>query len=392
MAKYDHGAGLRKNSFRVTLLTGVFLGTSVLGACSSVPDAINPVEWYKGTVDLFAGDKASKDQADGKNGGLAADRGKAPPGSDKSFPNLASVDQQARARDQKGGGLSADTERPKYAPAIRRQGQSTEAPAAPAIAAAPKSVAAAATQPPPPAVPSAPVTPVPMSTPSVMAKASPRTPILAPPNLTIEQKDVEQRLARQLAEIRAEAEVGSANTRFAAPGAAPSGQRDTIVISSDGVESANAAMEMADRSEQTRQATQSPPSSAGASSMLETPATGAATKVATILFDNGSSRLKANDKQILSAVKRLQRKRGGTIRIVGHASTRTRNMAQVKHMMANFKISMDRADQVVGELVRLGLKKQNIEVAAVSDRQPIYYEFMPSGEAGNRRTEIYLVN
>ena len=113
MAKYNNGATLRKNSFRVTLLSGIFLGTSVLGACSSVPDAINPVEWYKGTGDLVAGDKAAKDQADGKNGGLAADRGKAPPGSDKSFPNLASVDQQARARDQKGGGLRADTERPK---------------------------------------------------------------------------------------------------------------------------------------------------------------------------------------------------------------------------------------------------------------------------------------
>lgn len=390
MAKYDRGAAQRKNSFRVTLLTGVFLGTSVLGACSSVPDAINPVEWYKGTVDLFAGDKASKDQADGKNTGLAADRGKAPPGSDKSFPNLASVDQQARARDQQGGGLRADTERPKYAPAIRRQGQSTEAPAAPAVASAPKSVAA--TQPPPPAVPSVPVTPVPMTAPSVTAKASPGTSILAPPNLTIEQKEVELRLARRLAEIRAEAEASSAKTRFAAPGPAPSGQQDTIVISSGGVESASAAMEMAVRAGQSRPATQSPPSSAGASSMIDTPMTGAVTKVATILFANGSSHLRANDKRILSAVKRLQRKHGGKIRIVGHASTRTRNMAPIKHMMANFKISIDRADRVAGELVRLGLKKQNIEVAAVSDRQPIYYEFMPSGEAGNRRTEIFLVN
>jgi len=390
MAKYDHGATLRKNSFRVTLLTGVFLGTSVLGACSSVPDAINPVEWYKGTVDLFAGDKASKDQADGKNTGLAADRGKAPPGSDKSFPNLASVDQQARARDQKGGGLRADTERPKYAPAIRRQGQSTETPAAPAVVSAPRSVAA--TQPPPPAVPVAPVRPVPMSAPSVVAKASPKTPILALPNLTIEQKEVEQRLARQLAEIRAEAEAGSANTRFASPGPAPSGQQDSIVISSGGVDNASAAIEMAARVQQTRQATQSPPSLAGASSMVDTPMTGTVTKVATILFDNGSSHLKANDKRILSAVKLLQSKRGGTIRVVGHASRRTRNMAPIKHMMANLKISIDRADHVVSELVRLGLKKQDIEVAAVSDRQPAYYEFMPSGEAGNRRTEIFLVN
>ena len=53
MAKNAIGAPRRENSFRITLLTGVFLATSVLGACSSVPDAINPVEWYKGTVDLL---------------------------------------------------------------------------------------------------------------------------------------------------------------------------------------------------------------------------------------------------------------------------------------------------------------------------------------------------
>jgi hypothetical protein len=34
----------------------------------------------------------------------------------------------------------------------------------------------------------------------------------------------------------------------------------------------------------------------------------------------------------------------------------------------------------------------NILVAAVSDAQPMYYEIMPSGDAGNRRTEIYLGN
>ena len=26
------------------------------------------------------------------------------------------------------------------------------------------------------------------------------------------------------------------------------------------------------------------------------------------------------------------------------------------------------------------------------DHEPLYYEFMPSGESGNRRTEVYLVN
>jgi flagellar motor protein MotB len=33
-----------------------------------------------------------------------------------------------------------------------------------------------------------------------------------------------------------------------------------------------------------------------------------------------------------------------------------------------------------------------VRTAAVGDNRPIYLEVMPSGEAGNRRTEIYLTN
>ncbi len=121
-------------------------------------------------------------------------------------------------------------------------------------------------------------------------------------------------------------------------------------------------------------------------------APGRTVKVATILFDNGSSKLKANDMRILRAVTRLQRKNGGMLRIVGHASARTRNLPPVKHKMANFQVSAARADRVVSELVRMGVNKQDIQIAAVSDAAPVYYEFMPSGEAGNRRTEVYLTN
>ena len=119
---------------------------------------------------------------------------------------------------------------------------------------------------------------------------------------------------------------------------------------------------------------------------------GTAVKVATILFENGSSNLKAGDKRILSAVVRLQRQNGGQVRVVGHASARTRNLSPVTHKMANFKISIDRADSVAGELMRLGVNKKDILIAAVSDMEPLYYEFMPSGEAGNRRAEVYLIN
>jgi hypothetical protein len=33
---------------------------------------------------------------------------------------------------------------------------------------------------------------------------------------------------------------------------------------------------------------------------------------------------------------------------------------------------------------------RNMYVGAVSDADPRYYEFMPTGEAGNRRAEIFI--
>ena len=75
---------------------------------------------------------------------------------------------------------------------------------------------------------------------------------------------------------------------------------------------------------------------------------------------------------------------------MGHSSQRTRDMDPVKHKMINFRVSVKRADIVAKELKRHGVESRKILVAAVGDAQPIYFEVMPSGEAGNRRAEIYL--
>ena len=42
------------------------------------------------------------------------------------------------------------------------------------------------------------------------------------------------------------------------------------------------------------------------------------------------------------------------------------------------------------QLVRYGTRPSNLVVGSVSDTLPKYLESMPSGEAGNRRAEIYL--
>jgi outer membrane protein OmpA-like peptidoglycan-associated protein len=380
------------------MVVGVVLGTSVLGACSQVPDAVNPAEWYRGTVDFFADEDNAKTAESGKDSSLAADRGKAPPGSGQGFPNLASVDQQARARDNAGGGLSADSERPKYAPTIQRQGTAASTLRdTPRRAAAPRPIPAAPmvstvpTQPPPAAAPKPRVAAMPVPAPGQpeMAKPAP-TPKFNTPVMTTDQKSTQERLARQLAEIRSRI-AASRSAPVVTRGIAGGDEPATVVISSQGIISEGFGATAV----QSPTNPVKPPNASGSASRLTTdqggtPMMGGEVKVATILFANGSSRLKALDKKILGAVVRLQRKQGGRIRIVGHASSRTRNLAPVKHKMANFKISVDRADSVADALVRLGVSNKDIEIAAVSDTDPSYYEFMPSGEAGNRRAEIYL--
>ncbi|MHC8509743.1 MAG: OmpA family protein [Rhodospirillales bacterium] len=113
-------------------------------------------------------------------------------------------------------------------------------------------------------------------------------------------------------------------------------------------------------------------------------------KVATILFTNGSASLQGGDRGILNQVAALQQQKGGMVRVIGHASSRTRTMDPERHRNVNYKISANRADAVAAALVRLGVPREAIMVGAVADAEPLFYEVMPSGEAGNRRAEIYL--
>jgi len=253
----------------------------------------------------------------------------------------------------------------------------------------------AATAPPPSAAPMAPATTIPNAPapgqPPALTTRPPAMPKLELPAMTAEQQQDQDRLARQLAEIRARADARSGLSANAQLPAAP-GEQATIVISSRGIETVGAMAAI----EATMPAVATPPRPPAASRLMESRAVYAApgrtVKVATIFFDNGSSKLKADDKRILRAVTRLQRKNGGKLWIVGHSSARTRNLPPVKHKMVNFQVSAARADRVVSELVRMGVNKEDIQIAAVSDAEPIYYEFMPSGEAGNRRAEVYLTN
>ncbi len=115
-------------------------------------------------------------------------------------------------------------------------------------------------------------------------------------------------------------------------------------------------------------------------------------KAASLLFANGSSQLSAKSRRELRRVADLHRQRGGTVRVVGHASSRTKDMEPLNHQIVNFRISMDRAGAVTRELIRLGVRRDRIRIGAKSDHDPVYYEFMPAGEAGNRRTDVFIEN
>jgi flagellar motor protein MotB len=117
---------------------------------------------------------------------------------------------------------------------------------------------------------------------------------------------------------------------------------------------------------------------------------GPSTKVATIQYASGSAQLTESEVNVLRGVARMYKERGGTIRVVGHASSHTRDMDPVRHQMVNFTVSVRRADMVARELMRLGVRAGDIYVGAMSDSDPIYLEAMPAGEAANRRTEIFI--
>lgn len=371
----------------------------MLGACSSVPDAINPVSWYEKTTDFFSGDSQAADTTgavdapaqSAENKGLSADPA-APP------PAPAPSQQVASAP----SGLSADQASGNYAsPPIERQGAPSNvlsptatAQAAPPTPAAAPQVAVTAEPAPMPA-PMAQTSPKPMPQPMATAQTPPPPPSM-PKISTAPAATPEQQYASA-------APMSPPKPFEFPPASAPSPFAneafETVVITADGMEAATAPMAQPQLAMASAPA-QSAPTPAPSALFPEPGATttgdagpvavGGMLRVATIHFGNNSSSLDQRDRSILGAVIQLQKERGGRVVVVGHASSRTKDMDYIKHQMVNFEISMQRAGTIGSALKRMGLSDEVLEVQAVSDTQPLFLEVMPSGEAGNRRVEIYL--
>ena len=127
-------AGLRRTAKylgakRAPLALAVLAFT--LAACADVPDAANPVEWYKSAKGVLTGESSDKSgEAGDPSNRLVADRDKPAPGAEETTPSLSTVPPRPAAparfnRDNISSGLVADRESARrYSnEVIRRQGE-----------------------------------------------------------------------------------------------------------------------------------------------------------------------------------------------------------------------------------------------------------------------------
>ena len=111
---------------------------------------------------------------------------------------------------------------------------------------------------------------------------------------------------------------------------------------------------------------------------------------ATIQFAHSSTRLSASDDAMIRQVAAAALRSNASVRVIGHASSRTGELAVSEHLLANLRVSAERANAVADRMAAFGVPYDRIVVEARGDNEPIFNEAMPSGETGNRRAEIFL--
>ena len=115
-------------------------------------------------------------------------------------------------------------------------------------------------------------------------------------------------------------------------------------------------------------------------------------RVATINFSSGSSSVNVTGLKKIKKIAKIAKERNAKIKIIGHASERTKDMPIAKHKLVNFIISDKRANSVA----EIFIKKYNFPTdklitQGVSDSKPLFKEIMPAGTTANQRTEIFLI-
>ena len=406
--------GRRSRRGRLARSTAGLVLVATLGGCSFVPDWADPTDWsyrWANPVNWYEGVFGQDDSA------IAVTTDSGVPGEDDDFPSLNSVPDRpitvetSEERAAVAEGLVADREQARYTDEVIRTGpEPVEIEVADFVEPPPTAaleeiepVAPATVDAPRQAMTLDPLEPMPEPAPAVtVAPMDLAEGLTAVPTVTaLTQSDLggravvpaaavdlvayapgqevlSQVFAQLLGESASTVTTAPASMAFSAPAAEPMGPSATALP--DVVrETYNAALSTAATSVGTAEFE----TSAAA-------ARGGLYQGAVINFNVGSSRVAASYRDALQEVVAEHEARGGFIRVVGHASSRTRDLPIDRHMLVNFRISLERAEAVARELVRLGVSPASVYIEARSDAEPVYYESMPAGEAENRRAEIFL--
>jgi outer membrane protein OmpA-like peptidoglycan-associated protein len=112
--------------------------------------------------------------------------------------------------------------------------------------------------------------------------------------------------------------------------------------------------------------------------------------VAVVLFNDGATRISPQQRQGLKAVVDEANARGGTVRIVGHASP-ARDTNSTAGLVANYKVAWDRAQSVADALAKSGIAAERVHVEAdTSPNSAPPVANLPAGDAALRRADIFL--
>ena len=370
--------------------SGLFVALAamlVLSGCSSVPDYANPVEWYNSTVDIFSDDAPPP---------LPVEQA---PGANEPFPELSATPEtplreiELATLDSIGEGLAADRANAQYTDEVIRSGSATvlveppvfeaelptyqtETPAPPTLPPAPA--------PAPPPQPATALTVPPLESvaqqtavPPAPAQPTFTEPILTPPVYT------PPTLAQPVAVERGI----DVRTMFANLFTS-SGPRGVAPTSGGGLTAMLPAPTAVTTSIPLRSST---PLISAASGVVAGGAPHLGLNMAAVIyFDRGSARVDKRGRDALHKVADYLKQSRGALRVVGHASNRTKELSSASHELVNFNISFKRARAVADELIRRGVSPDRLKITALSDSAPVYREWMPSGEAGNRRAEVFI--
>lgn len=439
-----------------------------LGACSSVPDAVNPVQWYKSAEQAVSGNG----QATGDTQAASAEAGApayTPPeisGRNQPFPNLGEgperpvartpaetgqlteglVADRARAQhSERGiplqgmsgerrtgfaavtdGGFPSDTESPTIAgapsspqvirteinraPAPRAAGarqvagpagvageaeqargstrarSSAPAPGMAATTSAPRRTSGAPSgmafsDAPPPSAAS------PSPSPPSSPPPRPRFTDVAPPTLGLSSVPPPRRQAAPAQPpITATADFPPPP---ALPSGAPSAPPGIADAPEDAPEDAPAGVREGRAEEQNAQDVSAgavPDTVPGTMAALDQRADEAAEparseRIATIQFGREAAELGEPEREILRQVAALHQQRGGMIRVVGHGGI---GDSEGQGGTMKEQVSLERANVVAQELIRLGISRQEIRAVALAGAPA-------GGEADAQAAEIYFV-